>query len=272
MGESPSRKSMPLAESATHALLEDLERRWTGASLFVAPGAADGATPRRPRGCASACRASTLPTCRRGRTYARRRGRRCAVRIRQALGTEHHHAARARQRRRSTQSGGTGHGRGRDGRPCRDGPGRRISFVRHGSTPRARARRAGGDRAGDRLVARDDRVDRADSRARSLALERAADHDALLAGQAGTGRREDRRGPVLHRRLAAAGRCRCGRIAQPARRARSRARRSPRGASGTRARRADPLRFADRAGAGLRAAVAANRKPATVEDRAGEFG
>lgn len=40
VGESPSRKSMPLAESATHALLEDLERRWTGASLFVAPGAA----------------------------------------------------------------------------------------------------------------------------------------------------------------------------------------------------------------------------------------
>ena len=42
VGESPSRKSMPLAESATHALLEDLERRWTGASLFVASGAGCG--------------------------------------------------------------------------------------------------------------------------------------------------------------------------------------------------------------------------------------
>ena len=42
VGESPSRKSMPLTESATHAVLEDLERRWTGASLFVAPGAGCG--------------------------------------------------------------------------------------------------------------------------------------------------------------------------------------------------------------------------------------
>ncbi|MCZ7559821.1 MAG: hypothetical protein M5U30_07075 [Burkholderiaceae bacterium] len=37
--EAPPRKSLPLAGSATRALLEDLERRWTEASLLAAPGA-----------------------------------------------------------------------------------------------------------------------------------------------------------------------------------------------------------------------------------------
>lgn len=48
VGESPVRKSMPLTQSATHALLEDLERRWSAAALVVVPGC--GGEPAGPEG------------------------------------------------------------------------------------------------------------------------------------------------------------------------------------------------------------------------------
>ncbi|MBX3613829.1 MAG: hypothetical protein KF786_09700 [Burkholderiaceae bacterium] len=137
VGESPSRKSMPLAESATHALLEDLERRWTGASLFVAPGAAgaDAAPTARlrfglPRIHAADMQARPDVRAQEGAAdapyeYGGRWEQNTIMRL--ALGSD--------VDRRNPAALVMAEGETVD--RVETAPGARISFVRHGSTPRA---------------------------------------------------------------------------------------------------------------------------------------